>query len=417
MRIALVIEKFDPAAGGNERSTEQIARRLIARGHEVTILASRGAAEALPGGSIRLAPWLSTKTALGLMLFVRWAQAQLRTGNFDVSVSMTTAACADVIEPRGGTVRETLARNIAMRPGEVRRTLKQLSLWTRPKQLVLLAAERRALNNPRLKRIVAISKYVADQLFHHYMMRSKNVALIPNAAEIRALDPQARAELRQRTRAALTINDHEVVFVFAAMNPGLKGLPHLLAAMQSIQDREPRARLVIAGTHPRHAPMHHAIRWIGPTRQMDALYAAADVTVLPTWYDPSSKVVLESLLHGVPAISTLHNGASQWIFDPTGERQPPSPFDPHQAEPLIHGKAGRIIRNPADVDALADAMIQLCDDDVRAACAAATEGLAAKISMDVHVDQLEALLRELVESTENQRQTAEDAEHAEKRGV
>ena len=34
------------------------------------------------------------------------------------------------------------------------------------------------------------------------------------------------------------------------------------------------------------------MRLIGPTRQMAELYCAADVTVLPTYYDPSSKVVI-----------------------------------------------------------------------------------------------------------------------------
>ena len=395
MRIAIVIEKFDPAAGGNERSTEQIARRLIQRGHDVTILAGSGLADALPGGTVRLAPGLSTKTAIGLVLFVRWAGAQLREGRFDVSLSMTTAVAADVIEPRGGMVRETLARNIARRPTEARRTLKQLAVWLSPKQLALLAAERRALHHPRRQRIVAISKYVKDQLFHHYMTRSKNVVMIPNAAEIHTLEPEARQALRQRTRATMGLDERDIVFVFAAMNPGLKGLPTLLKAMATVETGDPRARLIIAGCQPHHATVSSAIRWVGPTRQMDALYAAADVTVLPTWYDPSSKVVLESLLHGVPAISTLYNGASQWIFDPTGEQQPPSPFDAQAPAALLEGQAGRIIRSPEETDALADAMTQLCDDQTRASCAEATAGLADKISMDVHVDQLEALLREL----------------------
>ena len=38
MKLAMVIERFDPAAGGAERSTFQIAGELLSRGHDVTII-------------------------------------------------------------------------------------------------------------------------------------------------------------------------------------------------------------------------------------------------------------------------------------------------------------------------------------------------------------------------------------------
>ena len=39
MRLAVVIESFDLAAGGNERSTQQMMDELVARGHDVTLIA------------------------------------------------------------------------------------------------------------------------------------------------------------------------------------------------------------------------------------------------------------------------------------------------------------------------------------------------------------------------------------------
>ena len=74
------------------------------------------------------------------------------------------------------------------------------------------------------------------------------------------------------------------------------------------------------------------VRIVGSTNQMAELYAAADVTVLPTFYDPSSKVVIESLMMGVPAISTSYNGASEFIRGESDGRP-----------------RGRVIDDPADV--------------------------------------------------------------------
>ncbi|MBI1370508.1 MAG: glycosyltransferase [Planctomycetes bacterium] len=401
MNIAILIEKFDPAAGGAERSTEQIARRLVERGHSVTILTGRAAPDAMSGVTIRACPGLPPKFAAGLIHYAHWSTRELARGKFDVSLSMTTAAPAAVVEPRGGTVRETLARNVAMRSTELKRLLKQISIALTPKQLALLAAERRTLNSPLVKKIVAISPYVADQLFHHYTISSRRIALIPNAAEIRPMSQAERAALRDKTRDVLGLEPYHVVFFFAAMNPGLKGLSYLLDAFAKLKPVQPRARLIVAGTlaHRPQEQVHalglsHEVKWVGPTRQMDALYTAADVTVLPTWYDPSSKVILESLLHGVPAVSTRYNGASQWIAAPQGEPVALSPFDENIEMPAGEGQAGRVIASPTDVAALERAMAELCDDDLRARCAAATTGLAARISMDVHVDALEQVLIE-----------------------
>lgn len=400
MNIAIVIERYLPGAGGNERSTEQIARRLIGRGHRVTILTSAaGADAALPdGGTIEPRGAMTTKTAAGLVGFVRWADARLDSGGFDVSLSVTSAVAASVMQPRGGTVRQTLLRNIAMRPSGFKRWRKSVAVALSPKHRALLWAERRALFSPRTRRIAAVSKYVADQLFHHYTIPSRMIELIPNAAEIERYDESDRLRTRRRTRAALGLADGDVAFVFAAMNPSLKGLPHLREAMRALRADEPRAKLIVAGSMRRATePAEDGVIWVGPTREIDALYAAADATVLPSWYDPSSKVVLESLLHRVPAITTLHNGACQWVLSPSGADEPPPAFDPPSPEALRGRtqRAGRVIDSPANVSALTEAMRELCDDTERRACSMACIGIERRISMDVHVDALEKLLGEV----------------------
>lgn len=407
MKIAIVIEKFYPTAGGNERSTLQIARELIARGHHVTVLADSAAHpldRLLPVGGkvIELRSRLGTRSGLGLLLFAHWAERRLSRDGYDASLSVTPAVPAMVVQPRGGTVRETLNRNLDMRRTPFKRFTKRITQVLNFKQTCLLAAERRTYEHKSVRKIVAISRYVADQLFHHYTISSRRTVLIPNAAEVRIYDPIERQVLRHRVRSVLGFDEHDVAFVFIARNPGLKGLPQLLEAMSQARKLDQRAKLVVAGVLDpkamrgvRRLALEQAVRWIGPTRQADALYAAADVTVLPSWYDPSSKVVLESLLHGVPAISTLYNGASQWILSPTGRSALPSPFDRSRGEPVGDAQpAGRVVESPEDVPAMTRAILQLCDEEERERCAAATIGLDMQISMKRHVDELEALLME-----------------------
>ena len=58
---------------------------------------------------------------------------------------------------------------------------------------------------------------------------------------------------------------------------------------------------------------------------MPHVYAAADVFLLPTLYDPFANVTLEALAAGLPVITSAQNGASeimdnesQWICPATG---------------------------------------------------------------------------------------------------
>ncbi len=389
MHVAVVIERFAPQAGGNEKSTAQIVDELTARGCRVTVITGAMIDQDAPSHAAVIAMGeRRLKSALQLRRFARWAQDRLNELEPDVSLSVTMAVPADVIQPRGGTVRETLERNIALRGAAAARAAKRVSLKLSPKQQLLLALERRCLADPRVKRIVAVSDYVVRQLDRHYGIRDDRVVVIPNASTMPDADDAQRAAWRDSVRTAFSVPDEAVVYLFAAVNPRLKGVRTLIDATRLLIDRGSAPIVLLAGSTSyalqRRAAargVRDAVRFVGPTQQMPALYAAADVTVLPTFYDPSSKVVLESLMAGVPAISTAFNGASDFIAPPAGPRR------------------GRVIDDPADAEALAQAMAELADPQARQACARATAGLSSRLSMRCHVDALERVLREAQRET------------------
>ncbi|NJN37038.1 MAG: glycosyltransferase family 4 protein [Nitrospiraceae bacterium] len=134
------------------------------------------------------------------------------------------------------------------------------------------------------------------------------------------------------------------------------------------------------------------LRFVGPTKQMPALFCAADVTVLPTWYDPSSKVILESLMMGTPALSTAYNGASDHL-NAHAPAEPGFSKGTSGAARTNHTR-GLVVQDPGNADELAAAMLQLCDPNFRAACSAACLGLAEQLSMTRHVAALETVLTE-----------------------
>ena len=384
MRLAVVIESFNPAAGGNERSTQQIIQELATRGHDVTLITGCCQVENEPEGVTTLAMTRTkSSSAFRLRRFAKWARQQLAEGGFDASLSMTMAVPASVVPPRGGTIRETLARNVAMRGGGLARLKKKIEINLDPKQQLLLALEKKTLADPAVYRVAALSRYVVEQLEQHYAFPEARTVVIPNAAVMPETNEAQKQAWRAEIRGRYDVPDDAVLYLFAAQNPKLKGYPTLLGALAQLKDRGIHAIALLAGGFDANgdpaaesAGVADRVRVVGPTKDMPPLFAAADVTVLPSWYDPSRKVVLESLMMGAPAISTTFNGAS-------------APLRPLNGPPR-----GRVIDDPGDAQKLADAMAELADPDVRAACAAACDGLADQLSMARHVDRLEQVLAE-----------------------
>jgi UDP-glucose:(heptosyl)LPS alpha-1,3-glucosyltransferase len=398
MKLALIIERFLYHSGGAERSTIEVAQELVRRGHAVTVLAgcaapfvpARGGPDlaasdqAPPLEGVAVAAWTHRRfrSAYALWSFSRWAAAQVRRGGFDATISFTTVAAGSVVEPWGGTVRETLGRNVALRSGRGAQLWKRLRIGLTLKQQTLLALERKTMRDPQVAAFVALSAYVARQFQDHYALSADRIHIIPNAVQAPRVTAEQRALYRRRIREAFSIPPDSVAYLFAAMNPKLKGSVALLHAARTLVDQGRDCTILLAGNIG-YGEQHLAatlgirgkVRFIGPTERMTELYCAADVTVLPTFYDPSSRVVIESLLLGTPAITTAYNGAADFLKRSDGRL------------------CGRVIPDPADHLALAAAMADLADPAERLRCAQATQGLAPQLSIAHHVDQLEAILK------------------------
>ena len=75
--------------------------------------------------------------------------------------------------------------------------------------------------------------------------------------------------------------------------------------------------------------------FLGHFSHIQSILSIADVAVLPTFYDPSSRVVLEALGAGKPVITTKFNGATD-LF--------------------VNQRHGRVIDRPNNIEALAEAI-------------------------------------------------------------
>lgn len=389
MRLALIIEGLNPRGGGAERNCVELSRRLTERGHDVTILCGakwNDPDAAVPNVTIEAGPTGKVRNALRLWRFHNWVDTRLTQENFEASWCFSTAAAADVLQPLGGSVRETQARNVTMRPDAGARLLKRATQLITPKQVMLRRLEKRTLAHPRVKYVAALSDYV-HRMFTELGVPEDKLRIIPNAVDLTPPTPAQRRAWRKRIRDALHIPEDATVYLFSAYNPKLKGVDPLLAALARLVEDGTSAVLLLAGgvgyrevAIGADLGIRDHLRFIRWTQQMPALYAAADVTVHPTFYDPSSRIVIESLISGTPAIASVHDGSSDRVKLSDDQ------------------KCGRIC-TPEDVGSIVAAMRDLADPKERKRCRDATKGLVDELSIERHVDQVEALLAEVAEQS------------------
>ncbi len=388
MQVALIIERMDPWRGGAETSTVQFAHHLAEMGCAVHILTASHV-PSTPDLKVITIPVARTWGALRTWLFARRATAYSRRHPFDIVHSFIPCPVADVYEPRGGTLPETLERNLALRPPGRRRRRKRLQQKLRLKYRLLGGLEQQLLKRKPLPWVIAISQYVRSQLERHYQYDPSRLAVIFNGVDPDRTPLQQRDQDRWQIRREYQLADEDVVMLCVAHNFRLKGVARAIEALGRLKG-DPglqRLRLIIAGRDnpvgcgrlAERLQVADRIEFAGPTQRIEAFYHAADVLVHPTYYDPCSRVVLEALSAGLPVITTRYNGASELITD---------------------GQQGYVLDEPDQVDVLADRMRRLADDDHRRACREQVTKVTEHISMQAHAAEVRKLYEQILRERE-----------------
>jgi UDP-glucose:(heptosyl)LPS alpha-1,3-glucosyltransferase len=372
-RIAIIIERADIALGGAERSMLEAARALSLRGVQVDLLAAKGQPT---GGNIHIlcadAPGKRARTAV----FGNALRRHLSETHYDIVHSILPFPFADVYQPRGGTYAESVLRNAASYPNRFVRTWKRATAFTNLRRAALLRRERTLCRGSKGPVIAALSRYVADQLQRHYATDSGRIVLTPNGVHLDPHgDPAAARGCRAEILSRLEIQgpDEPTLFLFAANNFRLKGLHPLIRAIRIVSRTatERPACLIVVGSGRNSSyralaaslGVERRILFLGSVQHIRRVLPAVDVGILPTFYDPSSRFILEALGAGKPVITTRFNGAVDLFTD---------------------GRHGRVIGSPNDIQALADAICCFASPAYieRAAQAIAQDNLRASISIE-----------------------------------
>ena len=377
MKIALVIERFNIALGGAERSVYEIAERLRQTGQQVTILASVAPANA-PGVVALCGHDPHKRISFGV--YRNALMKHFKANNYDLIHSTLPLNEADIYQPRGGSYIETYIRNAASYPNPLIAAFKRATYFTNLKRMQYLRAEQDLCRNGRAV-IAALSNYVRSQYKRHFNLPDDRIFMTPNGVDTElAIDLAAAAKNEQDIIRTLNLDRTKTtLLLFGANNFRLKGLYDLLAAMAGFkrQTSDRRIALIVAGSGKQTPYRRLAAQWniaddvyfTGYTDSIQNYLAVCDAAVLPSYYDPCSRFILEGLAIAKPVLTTRYNGASEYyqhlrhgiILDA-----------PNHRSAFIEGL--NVLSNPQQRQAMSEAIQQ--------------DNLKPTVSIEMHCDAL-----------------------------
>src|SRR5207302_8442290 len=150
-----------------------------------------------------------------------------------------------------------------------------------------------------------------------------------------------------------------------------KGLRYAVAAVEACEDL--KIRLLVAGRGDQTRYRSERVRFLGEIADLRPIYAAADIFILPTIYDPFSNACLEALASGLPVITTRSNGFGEIMED---------------------GVHGSIVEDAGNLIALRDAIRFWSDRSRRDSVRSVNSDRASQVDISKNVAQtLEILTR------------------------
>jgi UDP-glucose:(heptosyl)LPS alpha-1,3-glucosyltransferase len=317
MRIALVHMRH-AQAGGTERYLNQLASHLAGRGDEVTIVCRSREESPHPLVRFELLRPLALGAAWRLSSFAKAVEEHVREARYELVYGLGKGWAQDVLRLGGGLH----ATYLELAHEATRSGWKRLLPGSELKHKLALAAEARALRAPGLVRIVVNARMVEHDAIQRYDLSEERFRLVYNGVDLERFHPRRRSAEGAALRAQNAIDPAAPVVLFLGSGYGRKGLDRVLEAFAELRRGRSAARLLVVGYDSQQASFERraaelgqaeAVRFLGGRRDAEVCFAAADVYVLPTRYDPFANTTIEALASGLPVITTRGNGAHELL--------------------------------------------------------------------------------------------------------
>ncbi len=327
-RILIVSWEYPPLIeGGLARHVRKLSEALVELGVEVHVL-TRGGEQATieeQMGGVQIHRIVEPERPTDLAQFVTWVERMnsdmLAAGvdlgdryDFDLvhGHDWLVASACDHLARRYGTPLVTTihATEFGRHQG-----------WVEKHPQAHIHGVEKWISN-RSDRVIACSLFMKEQVAEIFAVEPEKVTVIPNGIDPDDLPPEDPAALAA-LRSEFAEPDQNLVLLIGRLVYE-KGFQLALEAMPEVISKVPNTRFLVAGSGTHEAELHKQaeelglmehgafLGWIGDD-VLHLLYRIADLTVVPSIYEPFGLVALEAMASECPCIAADTGGLREVV--------------------------------------------------------------------------------------------------------
>jgi UDP-glucose:(heptosyl)LPS alpha-1,3-glucosyltransferase len=171
------------------------------------------------------------------------------------------------------------------------------------------------------KALIVVSQSVKREFIRHYGNAAKNIVVIPNGVDLKMFNPANRLFYRDSLRQKHGISRSEPVLMFAGGDWERKGVRYVIEAFSLLPQSDVKLLVIGNGDEKFYGQfaelkqVRDRIFFVSHSSRLWEYYAASDVFVFPTIYEPFGLTIIEAMASGLPVITSRVAGAADIIID------------------------------------------------------------------------------------------------------
>ena len=324
--------------GGLQRDFLKIALRCQQQGHEIKVYTLSWQGDVPEGIDVTIVPVSAFTNHTLYKRFSEWVQQSLSLDPVDAVVGINKMPHLDVYYAADSCYEE----KANSQRGWMYRLL--------PRYRHFSVYERAVFGRESKTEILMISKVQKPFFDHHYQTQEDRIQFLPPGISRDRVVPDDVVQRRRAKRADLGLIDDDKMLLMVGSGFVKKGLDRALYAVRALPRSERRkVRFFVIG-EDNPAPFKRLMFLLGLSGNVTILSGqddipdfmfAADLLILPALDEAAGIVLLESVVAGLPVLTTENCGYAHYVTEADMGELVPMPFE----QKVLNEKLAKMLRD------------------------------------------------------------------------
>lgn len=181
--------------------------------------------------------------------------------------------------------------------------------------------ERGVVRQSKGKPLIVLSERMRREFLSHYRHLEERLFVIPSGVDSYRYSPANIPLYRDEIRSRHGVPSGHSVVLFVGGYWERKGVSQAIKALPLLRSSQVTLLVVGSGDIVRYRELARCegvekrVVFAGPTEEVWRYFAAGDIFLLPSLYEPFGLVILEAMATGLPVVTSFEAGVSELLQD------------------------------------------------------------------------------------------------------